>query len=128
MANEHPFKGQELSKSDNWPVDPPTKADSHQDDELVSLSVARGWLPRAQGKKISLDTLYRWCLKGLKNGVRLEAVKIGSRWFTTRKGKQCCLNHIQVNQNVPATEPTRFFAPSKSRALYPARCGGSKFL
>ena len=62
--------------------------DPSQDDDLASLNVARGWLPRTHGKKISLDTLYRWCQKGLKNGVRLEAVKIGSRWYTTRKWVQ----------------------------------------
>src|SRR5208283_5625632 len=44
------------------------------------------------------------------------------------QAKQCCPNHIQVNQKTPATEPTRVFVPSKSRGLCPGRCGGSKFL
>jgi hypothetical protein len=87
-THENPLKGQELSKSDDWPLDPPSKSEPHQDSDLVSLNVARDWLPRTRGRKISLDTLYRWCQKGLKNGVRLEAVKIGSRWYTTRKWVQ----------------------------------------
>lgn len=34
----------------------------------------------------------------------------------------------QVNENAPAAEPARVFAPSKNRALYPGRSGESKFV
>jgi hypothetical protein len=57
-------------------------------DDLVSFNVARSWLPRSQGRKISIETLYRWCHRGLVNGNRLQAVKVGGRWFTTRKWVQ----------------------------------------
>ena len=32
------------------------------------------------------------------------------------------------NENTPATEPARIFAPSKNRALYPGQSGESKFV
>jgi len=54
-------------------------------DDLVSFNVARGWLPRSHGRKISVETLYRWCHQGLQNAARLQAVKVGGRWFTTRQ-------------------------------------------
>jgi hypothetical protein len=57
-----------------------------------------------------------------------QTLELNGRWLTTRKAKQCCPNHVQVNENAPATEPARVFVPSKSRALCPARCRGSKFL
>lgn len=85
--SSNPLNGQQVVPlGDDWPLQSPSSSRPTQDGDLVSLNIARGWLPRAaNGRKISLDTLYRWCQKGLKNGVRLEAVKVGSRWFTTRR-------------------------------------------
>ena len=114
--NNNPLKGQELSKSDNWALSPPPKAESHQDNDLVSLNVARGWLPRTHGNKISLDTLYRWCQKGLKNGVRLEAVKIGSRWYTTRKWVQDFVRAGKPNLTITDIPPKLRTTSQRDRA------------
>jgi hypothetical protein len=37
------------------------------------------------GKKVSIDTLWRWCMRGLRNGVRLRSVLIGGRRYTTKQ-------------------------------------------
>ncbi len=49
-------------------------------DTLISIREACKALPR----RPSPSTVWRWTRKGA-NGVRLEAVCIGSEWFTTRE-------------------------------------------
>jgi len=46
-----------------------------------------------------------------------------SRWFTTRKGMQCC-----PKRYLKQMKTLRVFAPSKNRTLYPDRFGESKFV
>ena len=40
--------------------------------------------------------------------VSLSAWMKSSRWFTTRKGKQCCPNHIQVMKTPSLQGPPEF--------------------
>jgi hypothetical protein len=45
-------------------------------------------LPRRAGKPIHFSTIWRWILKGVKTPtgvVRLEAVRVGSRWVTSQE-------------------------------------------
>ena len=62
-------------------------------EQLHSLADATGFVPPArQGKKTHLSTLLRWILSGAKapDGtlVRLDAVRLGGRWFTSREALQ----------------------------------------
>ena len=43
---------------------------------LLTLSQASKRLPRVNGKRIHVSTLWRWCRKGLK-GIRLEYSRVG---------------------------------------------------
>lgn len=52
---------------------------------LISLGQAARGLPRRRGRRpVHVSTLYRWRRVGLL-GVRLEAVKVGGTWCTTRE-------------------------------------------
>lgn len=52
----------------------------------LPLSGAAKLFPGQQpGKKVSIDTLWRWCMRGLRNGVRLKSVLIGGRRYTTKQ-------------------------------------------
>jgi len=54
-------------------------------DALITLAEATKLLPRkGAGKTTSLDTMYRWCQKGLR-GVRLQSKLVGGRRCTTRR-------------------------------------------
>lgn len=53
------------------------------DEELITLSQAAGLLPRIDGRKVSVCTLWRWCRKGLR-GVFLQYVRVGRRVCTTQ--------------------------------------------
>jgi hypothetical protein len=66
--------------------------DIHEE-PLLSLSAAAALVPPARsGKRTHLSTILRWILDGSKgpNGerVKLEAVRIGGRWMTTRSALQ----------------------------------------
>jgi len=88
MKNEKPITGRELLTPDISPLDRLGNSEPIQDGELISFNAARDLLPRSNGRKVSLDTLYRWSSKGTKKGVRLQAAKVGNRWFTSRQWLQ----------------------------------------
>lgn len=46
--------------------------------DLLTLAEAARRLPRIDGKKVAVATLWRWCRKGLR-GVRLQYVRVGRR-------------------------------------------------
>lgn len=55
-----------------------------QDEELITLAEAAKCLPKIDGKKVSVCTLWRWCRKGLR-GVFLQYVRVGRRVCTSRQ-------------------------------------------
>src|SRR5215471_11513255 len=59
----------------------------------IPLKAACALVPPARsGKRCHLSTLLRWILKGAKGPggecVRLEAARLGNRWFTSREALQ----------------------------------------
>ena len=53
------------------------------DEELMTLTQAAKCLPKVDGKKPCVCTLWRWCRTGLR-GVFLQHVRVGRRVCTTR--------------------------------------------
>jgi hypothetical protein len=45
---------------------------------LLGLAEAARRLPKVDGRKVSIPTIWRWCRKGLR-GVRLPYVRVGRR-------------------------------------------------
>jgi len=52
-------------------------------EELITLTEATRRLPRIDGKKVCVCTLWRWCRNGLR-GVFLEYVRVGRKICTTQ--------------------------------------------
>ena len=50
--------------------------------DLFTLAEAAQQLPRVNGKRIHVSTLWRWCRRGIK-GVRLEYVRVGRAIMVT---------------------------------------------
>ena len=48
------------------------------DEKLITLTEATRHLPKVDGKKVSVCTLWRWCRKGLR-GAFLEYVRVGRK-------------------------------------------------
>lgn len=53
------------------------------DEELLSLAETSRRLPKIDGKKVAISTIFRWCTNGLRKQ-RLPYVRIGKRIFVTR--------------------------------------------
>jgi hypothetical protein len=54
--------------------------------EGLTMAEAAALLPgRKAGKRLYVNTVWRWCMKGLRNGVRLRSVLIGGQRLTTRR-------------------------------------------
>lgn len=53
-------------------------------EQLVGLSEAAALLPKTAGKRVSNVSLWRWITYG-RDGVYLEASRIGGRFYTTRE-------------------------------------------
>ena len=53
-------------------------------EELLSLTEATKVMPKVNGKRPAVSTLWRWCRRGL-NGVRLEYLRIGRNIVTSRE-------------------------------------------
>ena len=53
-------------------------------DDLLSLPEAARCLPKVNGRRPSLTTLWRWCRVGVR-GVQLQYVRLGRRICTTRE-------------------------------------------
>lgn len=67
---------------------------------LIALNDLTNLLPRRSGKKVHVKTVTRWVTKGCR-GIRLEAVKIGSVWFSSESWlldfqRQCSERTSQV--------------------------------
>lgn len=49
----------------------------------MTLPVACEWLGRHTGKVPATSTIWRWTLKGVRGGVRLESFRVGGTTYTT---------------------------------------------
>ncbi len=57
------------------------------DEELLPLGDVVKLLPRRNGKKLHVCTVYRWAQRGLR-GTRLETLAVGGRICTSREALQ----------------------------------------
>jgi len=63
------------------PETPPARMIGMEDD-LITLAQAARLLPRIDGKKVAISTIWRWCRNGLR-GERLEYVRVGRKICTS---------------------------------------------
>jgi hypothetical protein len=75
----------------------------------IPLNTAAGLIPPARnGKKTHLSTLLRWITRGAKSPsgerVRLEAVRLGGRWMTSKEALQRFAERLTPRLDT-ATEP-----------------------
>ena len=84
-------------------------------DVLIPLTQARMLFPAPP----CLTTLWRWRTRGI-NGVKLPALKCGSRWVTTKRAiNEFIRQQNSVNQPVTANPDGR--TPELTRDLHAAR-------
>lgn len=59
------------------------RLDTHDTKRPMTLPAACEWLGRHTGKVPATSTMWRWTLKGVRGGVRLECFRIGGTTYTT---------------------------------------------
>jgi hypothetical protein len=73
-------------------------------EQLIRLTDLSSRIPPHNGKRLALQTVYRWSLHGCK-GVRLETVQLGGTRFTTLEAFQRFCDALTVARDGrPAAE------------------------
>ncbi len=62
--------------------------DKLQPAEPMTLPVACQWLGQRTGRVPATSTMWRWCLKGVRGGIRLECFRVGGTTYVTPAGIQ----------------------------------------
>jgi hypothetical protein len=84
--------------------------------EYLTLIEAARLLPgRKPGKGVSEPTIWRWCLKGLRNGVRLKSEMIGGHRCTTKAWLQEFIETLNGSQG-GTTDPQPRNSDQRRRA------------
>ena len=79
------------------------------EEELITLGEAAKLLPKVNGKKPAICTLWRWCRKGLR-GVFLEYVRVGRKICTTSQAMHRFFTDLaDIDEQV---EPDRYVKPT----------------
>jgi hypothetical protein len=78
-------------------------------EELITLTEAAKHLPKVDGKKVSICTLWRWCRVGLR-GMFLEYVRVGRKICTTREALLRFFSDLaEIDERI---EPDRYAKPT----------------
>jgi hypothetical protein len=57
--------------------------DQVQPGEPMTLPTACQWLGQLTGRVPATSTMWRWCLKGVRGGIRLESFRVGGTTYVT---------------------------------------------
>lgn len=86
-----------------------------ENETIVSLTEATKTLPRVNGKRPAISTLWRWCRKGLR-GVRLEYIRVGRNIATSREALSRFFAALADADTPPAQSPPPVTRPERSAA------------
>jgi hypothetical protein len=85
-------------------------------EDVLSLTEATKVLPRVNGKRPAICTLWRWCRKGLR-GIHLDYIRIGRGIATSRQALNRFFNELSAKDEPLVTPPAmRQFPPVTSRS------------
>ena len=82
-------------------------------EELITLTQAARRLPKIDGKKVAVSTLWRWCRKGLR-GEHLEYIRVGRKVCTNPEAlERFFAKLVELDERVPPD--TRSLPPDRRR-------------
>jgi hypothetical protein len=85
---------------------------SVDDEQLVTLNeLARSLPKRRNNRPVHVSTIHRWRTRGLSGGIRLEAVRIGGVWHTSREAFVRFCERLTAASAPPAPD----WSPPRSR-------------
>jgi hypothetical protein len=84
--------------------------------EGLTMAEAAALLPgRKPGKRLYVNTVWRWCVKGLR-GVRLRSVLIGGQRLTTRRWLQEFIQGMSEARDPKESSPPVIRTPRQRRS------------
>ena len=81
----------------------------------ITLAEAVDVLPKPGGRGTHFSTILRWILKGHR-GVKLEALRLGGRWVTSRAALQRFAERLTPNLDDNTTQPVTRSSSRRQRA------------
>ena len=76
-------------------------------EQLITLTEAARRLPKIDGRKVAISTLWRWCRKGLRGG-HLEYVRVGRKICTSPQAMQRFFSKLaELDRRVPPDTRSR---------------------
>jgi hypothetical protein len=88
---------------------------THED--YLTLTEAAKLIPgREPGKRISVGTIWRWCKRGVRNGIRLQSVLIGQQRYTTKLWLQEFIDAVTKTAEPVGNEPPHSRTPRQRQA------------
>jgi hypothetical protein len=95
---------------------PGEKSDGFQPEELLPIGRAARLIPgRRQGKSIYVNTVWRWCVKGIK-GIKLKSKMVGGQRCTTRRWLREFFEELSALSSRSAINPPRPRTPGQRQA------------
>lgn len=84
-------------------------------EQVVSLTEATKIMPKRNGKRPAIATLWRWCRKGIQ-GIHLEYIRMGRNLATSREAINRFFNALADADRsaAPATKPSEPLAVSSA--------------
>jgi Protein of unknown function (DUF1580) len=87
---------------------------SEDDFRYLTLAEAAKLIPgRHAGQRVSIPTMWRWCVRGVHNGIRLQSVLVGGRRCTTRRWVQNFIDAMTRASPIPAPDSMKLRTPSQ---------------
>ena len=75
-----------------------------ENETLLTLTEATKVLPRLNGRRPAISTLWRWCRKGLR-GVRLDYIRVGRNIATSREALSRFFSALAEADTPPESPP-----------------------
>ena len=88
---------------------------AHMDGYLTLTEAAKLIPGRVPGKRMAVGTVWRWCRRGVRNGIRLKSVLIGQQRYTTREWLQEFIDAVTQAAEPDGHEALRLRTPRQRR-------------
>lgn len=79
----------------------------------LTLTQAAKLIKGRTGKGVDVNTIWRWCMKGLRNGIRLKSVLVGGQRYTTRQWLQEFITLRTATAEPPTSSPPAYRTPNE---------------
>lgn len=92
------------------------RIDNVQHDGAMTLPKACEWISRQTGRTPATSTMWRWVLRGVRGGIRLESFRVGGTSFTTPEMVQRFIDRTTQSAVIVNVSPEGVVVPGNTTA------------